>query len=297
MPTRPVAEVTITPELVHSLLAAQHPDLAALPVGPASEGWDNVTIPLGDTLAIRLPRRTEGVELIRNEQRWLPRLAAHSPLPIPAPLRTGTATPDYPWPWSVVPWFEGKTAASRPVGSRAGWATTLAEALGALHAIEAPSDAPRNPVRGGDLHGRETALTERVRAGHLDDLVPAARDRAAELWRRAVMAPRWPHAPRWVHGDPHPANLLVRGGRLVALLDFGDMTAGDPACDLATAWLTFDHDGRDAFRSRTDPADDPALWDRAAGWALVMASAMCAHSDDDPVIGTIGRHAVRELLR
>jgi aminoglycoside phosphotransferase (APT) family kinase protein len=287
---RPEAEAPITPALVHDLLSAQHPDLADLPLGATVEGWDNVSIRLGDTLAVRLPRRAMGADLVRNEQRWLPTLAAHCPLPVPAPVRTGTPTDDYPWAWSVVPWFDGSPADAQPVADRAVWATVLADALTGLHSTDAPADAPRNPVRGGPLTTRESVLVERLAVLDLGDAAHA-------LWHRAVTASPWPHAPRWLHGDPHPANLLVTDGRLSALLDFGDMSAGDPACDLATAWLTFDAAGRGAFQERVGDHGDPALWTRAAGWALVMTTAMLVHSADDPVIGGIGRHALGELIR
>lgn len=290
MAERPAAEVRIGSVLVRALLGAQFPDLVGLSLGEPVEGWDNVSFPLGDRLAVRLPRRALGVDLIRHEQQWLPLLAAHCPIPVPAPVRIGVPTADYPWPWSIVPWFDGMTAAEQPVADRTAWAASLADALAGLHAVEAPADAPINPVRGGSLSGRQSALFDRL------DSTGIPRDRADALWHRAVTAPAWPGAPRWLHGDPHPANLLVRDGVLAAVLDFGDMTGGDPACDLATAWLTFDAPGRAAFIDSTGDLGDPALWTRAAGWALVMASAMCAHSDDDPVIAGIGRHAVRELL-
>ena len=41
----------------------------------------------------------------------------------------------------------------------------------------------------------------------------------------------------WIHGDLHPGNLLVRDGRLSGVLDFGDVTAGDPATDLSVGWM------------------------------------------------------------
>ncbi|WP_158372022.1 phosphotransferase [Cellulosimicrobium cellulans] len=131
----------------------------------------------------------------------------------------------------------------------------------------------------------------------------SARARLDALWRDALLAPAWPGPLVWLHGDPHPGNLVAAGGHLAGLLDFGDMTAGDPACDLATAWLTFDARGRAAFRARADAvADargplDPGRWRRAAGWALVMASALVTHGDDDPVIAAAGFHAIGELIR
>ncbi|GIG37737.1 aminoglycoside phosphotransferase family protein [Cellulomonas pakistanensis] len=300
MPVKPPAEVDLTADLVRALLADQHPDLAALPLRLLAHGWDNATFRLGDDLAVRLPRRAAAAHLVEHEQRWLPTLAALCPVPVPAPVRVGRAGPRFGWSWSVVPWIPGEHSADVAVPARTPWAPELAEALSALHVV-APAGAPVNPVRGGALAGRSATLLGRLDAGHLEAALPGARDRWLALWHDALGAPAWPGPPIWVHGDPHPANLVVRGGRLAGLLDFGDVTAGDPACDLATAWLTFDHRGRAAFRARADAqADargtvDRGRWRRAAGWALVMASAMVTHGEDDPVIAAIGRHALGQL--
>ncbi len=297
MPVRPPAEVELTVSLVRVLLAEQHPDLAGLPVRLVAHGWDNATFRLGDALAIRLPRRAAAAQLVEHEQRWLPTIAALLPVAVPAPVRVGLPSTRYRWSWSVVPWLDGQTAAAQPVAGRTAWATALADTLTALH-VPAPDDAPANLFRGGPVASRGDAVAERIAAGHLDAIAPDARSRARGLWAAAVTAPRWDAAPVWLHGDPHPANLLQRGGTLAALLDFGDLTSGDPACDLATAWLTFDAPGRAAFRAQVDrsrPAD-PGRWLRAAGWALVIASACLAHSDDDPTMAAIGSHAARALL-
>lgn len=326
MPVKPPAEVDLTTDLVRALLEDQHPDLAALPLRLAAHGWDNATFRLGDDLAVRLPRRELAAHLVEHEQRWLPTIAALCPVPVPAPVRVGRPGPRYPWSWSVVPWVAGTHAADQPVADRTPWAPDLAEALVALH-VPAPAGAPVNPFRGGALAGRSAALEARLEAGHLDAAIraataevdaadaagaddeaagagaaPAARGRLDALWRDALAAASWPGPPVWLHGDPHPGNLVATGGRLAGLLDFGDMTAGDPACDLATAWLTFDAEGRASFRNRADAlADargplDPGRWCRAAGWALVMASALVTHGDDDPVIAAAGFHAITELL-
>jgi aminoglycoside phosphotransferase (APT) family kinase protein len=104
----PPAEVPIDIALVRALLEEQHPDLAALPIVEASEGWDNRTFRLGEELAIRLPRRAASAPLIEHEQRWLPILAPHLPLPIPNPLRIGRAGCGFPWSWSVTRWLPGE---------------------------------------------------------------------------------------------------------------------------------------------------------------------------------------------
>jgi aminoglycoside phosphotransferase (APT) family kinase protein len=160
------------------------------------------------------------------------------------------------------------------------------------------TSAGTRPTRADTRPTRADTNAARAAAG-----TSGARARLDAVWRDALLAPAWPGPLVWLHGDPHPGNLVAAGGHLAGLLDFGDMTAGDPACDLATAWLTFDAHGRAAFRARADAvADargplDPGRWRRAAGWALVMASALVTHGDDDPVIAAAGSHAIGELIR
>lgn len=288
---KPAAEVSVTADLVARLLAEQHPDLADLPLTPVAEGWDNAVIRAGARLAVRVPRRALGARLIRSEQRWLPGLAPRLPVDVPVPVRRGRPSPSFPWPWSVVPWFDGDLAARTAPADRTSWAGALADVVRALHR-PAPRAAPANPYRGTPLAARDTAVRERLRRLGPDDGAAAAR-----VWARLVRVPAWSGPPQWVHGDLHPANLLVADGALRAVLDFGDLTAGDPATDLATAWLTFDASGRHAFRARLAPRvrTDLATWQRARGWALVMATAMLT-ADDDPTIVSIGRHALTQVL-
>ncbi len=91
-PGTPPAEVEVDAALVRRLVAAQHPDLADLPVVEAASGWDNLMFRLGETLAVRLPRRRVAVALLETEQAWLPRLAPHLPLATPALLVEINAT-------------------------------------------------------------------------------------------------------------------------------------------------------------------------------------------------------------
>lgn len=304
----------IDADLVGHLLAEQHPDLAGLPRHVVAEGWDNVLVRVGDDLCVRLPRRAQGVPLIEHEQRWLPALAPRLPVVVPVPVRVGAPSPRYPWPWTVTRWVSGARSADRPRRRAAAWAVDLADALAALHTT-APPDAPHNPVRAVPLATRVAAVTarfDRARAGSgavpLEDV-----DLAEARWRAGVAAPAWAHAPAWVHGDPHPANLVVtpgaddgaRGDALAALLDFGDLSAGDPACDLATAWLAFDASGRAAFvaayearRPGGPGADrpDPGRWRRAGAWAVAMATGVLVDAPEDPTNGPWARAALDELV-
>jgi aminoglycoside phosphotransferase (APT) family kinase protein len=291
--TRPPAEVDVTPGVVRALLHEQHPDLADLPLHVVSSGWDNVTLRLGEHLAVRVPRRASAVPLVRNEQRWLPVLAPLVGVDVPVPVRVGHPSDRVPWPWSVVPWFHGRPAIELPPHARGGLAVPLADVVARLH-VPAPPDPPVNAYRGVPLRRRDAAVRDRLASGAVPE--PA---RVLAVWERALEAPSWDGPPLWMHGDLHPANLLVGDdGGLAALLDFGDLTAGDPATDLAAAWLTFDAEGRHAFRERLTGrlGTDPDTWVRARGWALVMATAVLVASDDDPLFGRLARDALAEVL-
>lgn len=278
--------------VVASVLASGAPGLLDLPRRVVAEGWDNLLVRLGDDLVLRLPRRARTAELVATEQRWLPVLAPSLPVAVPVPVVAGRPGPDFPWPWSVLAWREGEVAGSRPRSRATAWVPDLAAALAALHR-PAPAEAPHNPVRAVPLAARDRVVRERLERGRLRGLDVSA---ALEVWARGVAAPAWGSAPVWVHGDPHPNNLLVRPGpddgpdRLDALLDWGDLSAGDPACDLAAAWLVPDRVGRTVFVAAYDDlvgaradghADDPGRWDRAAAWAVSMASSVVVDAPDD----------------
>ncbi|MDN4612963.1 aminoglycoside phosphotransferase family protein [Leifsonia sp. F6_8S_P_1B] len=292
----PEADIAADEPLVARLIAEQHPDLAA-PLRLVSDGWDNRVFRLGDDLAVRIPRREAAAHLVEHEQRALPAIAARVGVPVPAPVRVGVPSATFPWAWSILPWFEGVDGAAVDGAARRGIADELAAFVGRLH-VPAPADAPHNPVRGVPLITRDAAVQERL--DRLSTRLDVAPLRAA--WAEALAAPPWDGPALWLHGDLHPGNLLLSSsGGLAAVLDFGDVTAGDPATDLATAWLTFDEEGREAFRAAmpqppcADADQWAATWTRARGWAVTMGSALAAHSDDNPRMASLGRHALTQL--
>lgn len=280
MTGEPAAEVTLAAADVDRMLAAQHPALRG-PLRLVANGWDNEVFRLGDDLAVRLPRRQSAAALIANEQRWLPVLAPRLPLPVPAPIAVGAPAAGYPWRWSVVPWFAGRPALDVAPRTRDAFAEPLADFLRALH-TPAPPDAPHNPVRGVPPASR----AEAVRARLAD--VPTLR----AIWADARAAPEWEGPAVWVHGDVHPGNLVVDDvGALSAVIDFGDLCGGDPACDLAIAWTGFTAVGRAAFRARLGSAYDDATWRRGRGWAVAMATLVRG----DVALRAMWEHAVAQL--
>lgn len=289
----PAAEVEVDEPLVRRLLAEQHPDLAERPVRLLANGWDNAIHLLGDDLVVRLPRRQAGADLVANELRWLPVLADRLPLPIPAPVRAGAPAAGYPWAWTICPFFPGEVAADAVLRDPARDAERLGAFLAALH-HEAPADAPHNPVRGhpvAELDGRFTANLER-----LDGLADV--DALARRWERLGGVDEWDGPRVWIHGDLHTANTIVADGAISAVIDFGDITAADPAVDLAIAWMLFEAPDRARLRAAAGVhiAVDDAMWRRAQRWALHFAVMYLLHSADNERFERMGRRLVAALL-
>ena len=254
--------------LARRLVAAQFPQWAGLPITPVElDGWDNRTFRLGAELSIRLPTGDWYAQQVEKEQRWLPELAPQLPLPIPSPVAQGRPGGGYPWPWSVYRWLAGVPAAVTGVGDVARFATDLGRFLAALYRIDAAGGPPpgeHNFFRGGWLGVYEAETHEAI--ARLGDEIP--RDAVLRAWEDAMRS-SWDRDPVWVHGDVAVGNLLVRDGRLAAVIDFGSSGVGDPACDMVIAWTLFSGSGRDRFRAEVG-ADD-ATWSRAAGWCLWKA--------------------------
>ncbi|MFE0458912.1 aminoglycoside phosphotransferase family protein [Kitasatospora sp. NPDC058965] len=256
-------ELRYEQDLVRALLRDQHHDLADLELRDVNGGWDNQMWRLGEDLAVRLPRTERAPALLERERTWLPALAGRLPLPTPVPLRVGRPSSLFDRTWTVARWVEGDPADHTPITWNQA-ADTLAEFLRALH-HPAPADAPANPLRGVPL--ADMPLNEDqfgLVAGH-----PGA-DGARELWERAVAAPAWQGPPTWLHGDLHPANVVVRDGTLAGVVDFGELCAGDPATDLSAAWILLPAGTAGRFFDAYGDTDEATRL-RARGWAVLRA--------------------------
>lgn len=218
-------------------------------------------------MSVRLPTADEYAAQVDKEHRWLPVLAPELPLAVPQPLARGVPGCGFPRPWSVYTWIEGQTATIEGISDLDQFATDLAHFLGTLYTIDAsrgPMAGTHSFFRGGPLSVYD-AETRRAIAelGHVLDARACAR-----LWESALGATS-PRKPVWIHGDVAPSNLLVLGGRLHAVIDFGCMAIGDPACDTVIAWTFFLGSSRARFKELL-PVDD-ATWVRGRGWALWKA--------------------------
>jgi aminoglycoside phosphotransferase (APT) family kinase protein len=262
-------EVDIDMSLVHRLVAGQFPELSELAIEPVLPwGTDNALYRLGDDMVLRIPRTERTSEALEKERRWLPRLAPQLPLAVPVPLGTGKPAEGYPFAWSIYRWLEGETATVGRIVDLDQAATELAGFIAALRRID-PSGGPppgeHNVLRGEPLVERDAAVRSSI---------PSLRDEidvnaVTAAWEAALDAPAWHHPPVWIHGDLDGRNLLVHRGRLSAVIDFGCLGVGDPACDVMVAWKVLSVDTRAIFRAAL--AVDDATWARAHGWALSQA--------------------------
>jgi aminoglycoside phosphotransferase (APT) family kinase protein len=186
------------------------------------------------------------------------------PLEIPIPIAAGRPTARYQLPWSVYRWLEGEDAAHADVRDLTGFAMLLAKFLDALQAVDpyaGPVPGEHNFFRGGPLtiYDDETRRAIATLRGHIDV------DAVTAVWDEALRS-TWETDPVWIHGDVAASNLLVRGGSLAAVIDFGCSGVGDPACDLTIAWTLFAGESRTSFRNELQL--DGSMWARARGWAM-----------------------------
>ena len=285
----PAAEVEIDEKLVRALLREQHADLAELPLDLMDAGWDNVMFRLGEAYTVRMPRRLEAVTLLLNEQAWLPSLVGHLPLSIPSPVRVGLPGHSYPWKWSILPWLPGDAASERPPHPEQ--ARAFGEFLRALHEI-APSDAPANEFRGCPLADRADVVGARIE--QLKTSKSGLAPGVEIAWHEGLNAPV-SKTKCWLHGDLHARNVLVDNGRISAIIDWGDITSGDVATDLAGIWALFEsaEARQDALRAYGANAAEVA---RSRAWAVSFGTILLVTGlVDHPRHAVMGADTLRRV--
>ena len=285
-------EVATDASLVRRLLATQLAQWADLPIERVpSAGTDNAIYRLGDDMAVRLPRTQWATGQVEREQRWLPRLAPHLPLTIPTQLAVGVPGEGYPWKWAVYRWLEGDNATHDRIADLGRAATDLARFIAALQRIDATGGPREGRPRGVPLAERDGPTRNAIAALHgvLDT------DAVTSQWEESLRAPVWPGPDVWLHGDLNEGNLLAQGGLLSAVIDFGTMAVGDPACDLMVAWTLLTSETRELFRAAL--RFDDATWVRARGWALSWAVIVLPYyKHTNPALCRIAEYTIGEVL-
>jgi aminoglycoside phosphotransferase (APT) family kinase protein len=281
-------EVPIDAGLVRRLLAGQFPRWAGLDVTPVrSAGTENAIYRLGDELTVRLPRIESAVEQVAFEHTWLPRLAPLLPTAVPEPVAVGRPGEGYPYPWAVSRWIDGGHLTEEMRDDHA-FARDLGEFVAALR--KAGTAGARVGYRTVSLRTRDDEIREwTAKAADLIDAPATVR-----AWERALAEPEWDGPPEWAHCDLIPGNVLVAGGRLRAVIDFGTAGVGDPACDAIPAWALLTARTRPTFRAAA--GFDDASWARGRGWALTFVSGIDYYRHTNPPMSELGLRAVAEVL-
>jgi aminoglycoside phosphotransferase (APT) family kinase protein len=289
-------EVSTDASLVGRLIDAQFPQWADLPIEPVRDrGTDNALYRLGDQMVVRLPRIPQATLALEKERRWLPKLAPVLPLAVPMPLATGVPADGYPWDWSVYRWLGGQAATVEPIAVLGQAASDLAGFIAALQQVDstdAPPPGEHNGFRGEPLEARDEGVRTAIAA--LDEEIDVGA--VTGVWEAALSAPVWHRPPVWIHGDLDARNLLVVEGRLSAVIDFGCLGVGDPACDVMVAWKVFSANSRDRFRAALSV--DEATWVRSRGWALSQALGALSYYtlETDAVLVREARRWLAEVL-
>jgi aminoglycoside phosphotransferase (APT) family kinase protein len=260
-----LSDLVIDEDLVRAMLREQHPDLAELRLRPVDGGWDNQMWRLGEDMAVRIPRTPRAPSLLEQERRLLPELAPRLPLPVPVPVGLGEPSTLFPATWLVTTWVAGEPADRTAIERGPHAAEALAGFLAALHE-EAPEDAPVNPTRSVPLK----QIGENAERGIEFWSTDANAAALHRIWSDALAAGEWHRPPVWIHGDLHPANVLVAEGTLTGVIDFGELCAGDPAADLAAVWMLLPEGAAQACLDAYPNADEATVL-RARGWALLRA--------------------------
>ena len=281
-------ELAIHAALVRRLLAEQLPDLAGRPLREVGRGTVNAMFRLGDDLAVRLPRTAEWAGDLERERVWLPRLRERISLRVPEPVAEGRPTDEYPLPWAVYQWVDGDQYEDELVDDERGAAEDLARFVRELRA---------GPVEGGPAAGRRplAVLDEVTRVAIVEagDLLDTAAVLAA--WDRALEAPVFAGDAVWIHTDLLRPNLLVQGGRLAAVIDFGAVGVGDPAADVIAAWTVFGAAGRARYREALEV--DDATWERSRGYALTQAALIVPYyRETNPAFTASAQRTIGEVL-
>lgn len=286
----------ITTDLVRRLVERSFPEHAGLTITPLNvSGSTNALYRLGDDFLVRLPRQPGGSASIDKEARWLPFVAPHLTVPVPEVVGVGDPAHGYPERWSVTRWLDGRTPTvpwDPADGSPAALAEDLARTVRELRAIPVPADVADDPdlqwYRGGLLRDVDAEFREALAGCREIPELGLDLGRALEVWEEALAVElRWlrgssqsSSAPQpasgapqpawcWFHGDLFAENLLVRDGRLAAVLDAGGLAIGDPTIDLVAGFEVLDAAGLRIYRNALEVSDDE--WTRAKGWALFVA--------------------------
>ncbi|MGL5766709.1 MAG: aminoglycoside phosphotransferase family protein [Sarcina sp.] len=286
--------MNIDTNLVKTLIKEQYPNFSDLKIVEVeNSGNDNRTFHLGDSMLVRLPSGKEYASQIEKEMYWLPKLSHYISLDIPLPLFKGNPTKEYPFNWGIYKWIEGETLTYKDILNLDLLAIDLAKFLKELQSIDAtlgPKAGKHNFYRGGSLNIYDNET--RIALKNLKNIFDT--NSLENIWKKCLKS-KYTNKPVWIHGDIAVGNLLIKDGRLSAVIDFGILGTGDPACDYVIAWTFFSNKSREIFKSHLNC--DEETFERAKGWALWKALISYDIENPNSVISKWAANCINQILK
>ena len=285
-------QVLVPPDLARRLVEQQFPELAPFRPVLVGSGWDNIVYRAG-TLAFRFPRRDLGAELLEQEMRWMPVLAPQLPAAVPVVRYRGRSTTEYPYSFAGCDWVDGRTAcAIDPLPDAHRLAADLGTFLAELHRQPVPPDAPADAMRKADLQRVQGMITERL--PKLQATGFSLPKNVQEQSQHLAQTPAGKTGPCWVHGDLYGRHVVLKGGQLAGVIDWGDLHAGDAALDLSVAWTLLPPALHDVFCSTYGGVEE-ATWRRAQFRALFYGVSLGWYGTEigDADMVRLGRRALQ----
>lgn len=282
--------IEINKKLVQNLINEQFPQWKDLVIEPvAKSGHDNRTFHLGSKMTVRLPSGKGYAAQVEKELTWLPYLQKNLTMTISSPIAKGYPSCGYPFSWSINKYIEGDTLTKQNINNLNEFADDLAKFLKEFQKIDTtngPQAGLHNYYRGGDLAVYHNETIEALE--NLKTVLPT--ELLLKIWQRALNA-SVSDLNVWVHGDIAPGNLLVKNGKLAAVIDFGVLGVGDSSCDYAMAWTFFEEESRQRFLKKLDQG----MIDRACGWALWKA--LITYNSDEAERAENAQYTINEIIK
>lgn len=256
----------LTIEKIKLIIHEQFPEYDNLEIRMVKQsGHDNQSYHLGNRLSLRFPSAEEYSTQVIKEYKYCKMLQIKISIPITKPIALGIPSKYFPYHFSINQWIEGDTVTHTNVDKNQ-LAVDLAHFLHDLHKCdtqEGPQPGKHNFYRGGLLSVYHDETIQAIR-----NCVDFDKDKCLSIWMKGINS-EYKDKPVWIHGDLEVGNILVRKSKLVAVIDFGNMAIGDPACDVVMAWTYFDQRSRKIFLNTLNL--DTQTIDRARSWALWKA--------------------------
>jgi aminoglycoside phosphotransferase (APT) family kinase protein len=224
-------------QTARAVVVRQFPEIDTAEMRPLGEGFDCLAFKAGSWV-FRFPRRPFGVRTLTTESIVLPQLGLE--------VLVGKPEPEFPYPFLGTRFQSGV-----PLVEYEGPRTKLAGMLGAelarIHSLPVPAGTPQDPVGKFEMPRRLKQIEERL--GHIPSWAPTTPPGDLEVF---------------VHGDVHCRHVFVSPqGELEGLIDWGDLSTGHPAIDLACAWAYFEpEDRKELWRAYGGVSEETLLYSR-----------------------------------